>query len=351
MTVKDMTVGDAPRALLKKLLDEPALSEAELSALFLALLDGQLTDAQVAAVLVTLKMRGETGLHVACAARAARARMKSVQLRRPGAVDLCGTGGDGASTFNISTAASLVVAACGVDVAKHGNRAVSSQCGSADVLTALGFGLEQGAEAVADSIERHRFGFMFAPHFHPSFGRVRAVRQELGVRTLFNLLGPLLNPASVKRQLIGVPNTRFLGVLSDAIKMLGTECTWLVHGAGLDELSPCGDMQVVEIKQQQVRSFDIRPEALGLKRRSFSELRGGSPEVNAQMIADIFGGQPGAPREAVLLNAAAALCIAEKADSLLEAFNLAASAIDSGSVRALVQSLRRAEVHMGRPTP
>jgi anthranilate phosphoribosyltransferase len=328
------------QTLLKKLLDEGSLAEAELSTLFLGLFDGALTPAQGAAILVSLKTRGETGFDLACAARAARARMKAAPLTVSGAVDLCGTGGDGASTFNISTAAALVVAACGVPVAKHGNRAVSSRSGSADVLEALGIVMPAEPKVVAGMIETIGFGFFFAPLFHPGFAALKNVRAELGVRTLFNLIGPLLNPASVRRQLIGVSTARVVPVVADALRRLGTECTWVVHSDGLDELSPCAESLVTEVRGDAMREFTVSPRELGFEKRSMAELVGGDARDNAQRIQRVFEGEQGAARDAVVLNAAAALVVAEKTDNLRAAVDVASQAIDTGKVGDIVKRLR-----------
>jgi anthranilate phosphoribosyltransferase len=261
-----------------------------------------------------------------------RAHVLAVQPQRDDLVDTAGTGGDGAQTLNISTAAALVAAAAGAGVAKHGNRAVSSASGSADVLEALGFELEQPPERIARSIDELGFGFLFAPAHHPAMRHAAAVRRELATRTVFNVLGPLTNPAGARAQIVGVYSPGLVRTIADVLAQLGARRAFVVHGAGgIDELSPCGPNQVCEVVDGGVRERTIGPDELGIERCSPEELRGGSPAENAQAIRDVLAGSRGAAREAILLNAAGAVAASGHADDLREGLELARDAVDSGA--------------------
>ena len=270
-----------------------------------------------------------------------RAHVLSVKPRREDLVDTAGTGGDGARTINISTAAALVAAAAGVAVAKHGNRAVSSACGSADVLEALGFSLEQGPERIARSIDELGFGFLFAPSHHPAMRHAAPVRTELATRTVFNILGPLTNPAGARAQVVGVYSPALVRTIAEVLARLGARRAFVVHGAGgIDELSPVGANLVAEVIDGAVHERELDPEAeLGLPRCSLEELRGGAPAENAQAIRDVFAGAGGGRRTAILLNAAAAIAAAGPAVDFREGLALAREAIDSGAAAERLELL------------
>jgi anthranilate phosphoribosyltransferase len=279
-----------------------------------------------------LRAKGETADEIAGCADAMRAHVLAVRPQREDLVDTAGTGGDGARTLNISTAAALVAAAAGAGVAKHGNRAVSSASGSADVLEALGFELEQPPERIARSIDELGFGFLFAPAHHPAMRHAAAVRRELATRTVFNVLGPLTNPAGARAQIVGVYAPELVRTIAEVLAQLGARRAFVVHGAGgIDELSPCGPNRVCEVVDGGVRERTIDPDELGIERCSPEDLRGGSPAENAQAIRDVFAGARGAAREAILLNAAGAVAAAGHADDLREGLELSRAAVDSGA--------------------
>jgi anthranilate phosphoribosyltransferase len=314
---------------------------AELMQLILA---GQVPDLQIGALLAALAARGETAAEIAGFAAAMRSAAQPLPLNddeRANLVDACGTGGDGSGTFNISTAAALVAAAAGATVAKHGNRAVTSQCGSADVLAALGIPTTLSGQAAADALRRHRFCFLHAPSHHPAMKAVMPIRRALGVRTVFNILGPLLNPAGARRQVMGVYAARLLPVVGEAMTMLDTEHALVVHGeGGLDELALSGPSHAAEVRAGDgVRLRSIAPEDIGLTRAPLAALAGGNAQTNAAILCSIFAGQSGPHRDVVLLNAAAVLYVAAVAPDLPTAATLAAEAIDSGSVTELVSRL------------
>ncbi len=309
---------------------------------------GEATPAQIAGFLVALRVKGETADEIAGCAEAMREHVVPVRPSRDDVVDTAGTGGDAARTFNISTAAALVAAAAGAGVAKHGNRAVSSACGSADVLEALGFQLEQTPERIAQSIDELGFGFMFAPLHHPAMRHAAAVRRELATRTVFNVLGPLTNPAGARAQLVGVYAPELVETLARVLAHLGTRRAFVVHGAGgIDELSPAGPNLVCEVVEGHVRERVVDLLELGIERFDAQELRGGTPDENAKAIRTIFAGSNGARRAAVLLNAAGAIAAAGHAADLREGLELARQALDSGAAAerldALVARSRDAE--------
>jgi anthranilate phosphoribosyltransferase len=320
------------QAALNRVLDGHDLSRAEACEAMGSIMRGETTPAQIAGFLVALRAKGETADEIAGCADAMRAHVLAVRPQRDDLVDTAGTGGDGARTLNISTSAALVAAAAGAGVAKHGNRAVSSASGSADVLEALGFELEQPPERIARSIDELGFGFLFAPAHHPAMRHAAAVRRELATRTVFNLLGPLTNPAGARAQIVGVYSPELVRTIADVLAQLGARRAFVVHGAGgIDELSPCGPNQLCEVVDGGVRERTIDPEELGIERCSPEELRGGSPAENAQAIHDVFAGARGAAREAILLNAAGAVAAAGHADDLREGLDLARAAVDSGA--------------------
>jgi anthranilate phosphoribosyltransferase len=315
-----------------------ALSAAEAEEAVGLIMEGAASPAQMGAFLMGLAQRGETTAELEGAARAMRKRMTRVEAPAQ-AFDTCGTGGDGAQTLNVSTAAGLLVAAAGVPVAKHGNRAQSSRAGSADVLEALGVRIDLAPDAVARAIREVGFGFMLAPLHHTAMKHVAPVRRELGFRTLFNILGPLANPAGVRRQLIGVFAPQWLEPMAEVLRRLGAERVWLVHGDGLDEITITGVTEVVALEDGAIRRFRIDPESLGLARAGREALRGGDAAFNAQAIEAIFSGARGAYRDVVALNAAAALVVAGKARDLADGLSLAFTALDSGAASRLLGKL------------
>jgi anthranilate phosphoribosyltransferase len=320
------------QAGLNRVLDGHDLSRAEACEAMNAIMRGEATPAQIAGFLVALRAKGETAPEIAGCADAMRAHVLAVHPQRDDLVDTAGTGGDGARTLNISTAAALVAAAAGAGVAKHGNRAVSSASGSADVLEALGFELEQPPERIERSIDELGFGFLFAPAHHPAMRQAAAVRRELATRTVFNVLGPLTNPAGARAQIVGVYSPELVRTIGEVLAQLGARRAFVVHGAGgIDELSPCGPNQICEVVNGGVHEQTIDPEELGVQRCSTDDLRGGSPEENAGAIRDVLAGAPGARRDAILLNAAGAIAAAGHAEDLREGLELARAAVDTGA--------------------
>ena len=305
-----------------------------------SIMDGEATPAQIGGFLVALRLKGETAEEIAGCAEAMREHVLAVKPQRGDLVDTAGTGGDGARTFNISTAAALVAAAAGAGVAKHGNRAVSSASGSADVLEALGFSLELGPERIERSIDELGFGFLFAPTHHPAMRHAAPVRRELAARTVFNVLGPLTNPAGARAQVVGVYAPELVPTIADVLLSLGATRAFVVHGAGgVDELSPAGPNLVCEVADGEVRRREIDPLELGVPRCASEDLRGGEPEDNAQTIHEIFAGADGGRRDAVLLNAAGAIAAAGHAKDLQEGLGVAREAIDSGAAGERLEAL------------
>jgi anthranilate phosphoribosyltransferase len=315
------------------------LSLEEARAAFDIMMSGDATPAQVGGFLMALRVRGETVDELTGGALAMRARM--VKVKAPAdAIDTCGTGGDASGTYNVSTAAALVVAACGVPVAKHGNRALSSRAGSADVLGALGVDTDAEVAHVERAIAEAGIGFMMAPRHHGAMRHVAGARVELGTRTIFNLLGPLANPASARRQLMGVFAKDWVEPMAHVLGQLGAERAWVVHGAdGLDEITTTGPSQVAELRDGKVRCFEVTPEQAGLPQARLADLRGADAETNAQAVRALLTGAPGPFRDIVLLNAAAALIVAGRADDLPAGVALAAQAIDSGAADAVLGRL------------
>ncbi|MBA2615809.1 MAG: anthranilate phosphoribosyltransferase [Actinobacteria bacterium] len=325
---------------LQKLLDGRDLTRGEAREAMGAVMGGEATPAQIGGFLVALRLKGETPDEITGFAEAMRACVLPVRPARSDLVDTAGTGGDGAGTFNISTCAALVAASAGAAVAKHGNRAISSASGSADVLESLGFRLEQEPERVARSIDELGFGFLFAPTHHPAMRYAAPVRKELGARTVFNVLGPLTNPAGARAQVVGVYSPDLVLVIADVLLALGARRAFVVHGAhGIDELSPAGPNLVCEVANGKVRRREIDPAELGIPRCAPEELRGGSPDENGACIRAVFAGEPGAKREAVLLNAAGAIAAAGHADDLREGYVLAREAVDSGAAAERLDDL------------
>jgi anthranilate phosphoribosyltransferase len=317
---------------IARLLDRHDLARDEARAVMDEIMRGEATPAQIGGFLVALRAKGETVAEIAGCAEAMRDHVVAVRPTRTDLVDTAGTGGDGARTLNISTAAGIVAAAAGAAVAKHGNRAVSSASGSADVIEALGFNLELSPERIARSIDLHGFGFMFAPMHHPAMKHAAPVRRELGTRTVFNLLGPLTNPAGVRAQVVGVFSPELARTVADVLAALGTSRAFVVHGAGgVDELSPAGPNLVFEVVGETVSESSLDPADLGIERCDAAELRGSDPASNADAIRRVLGGEEGGRRDAILLNAAAAVVAAGIATDLPEGLELARDAVVSGA--------------------
>jgi anthranilate phosphoribosyltransferase len=322
------------------LLDGRDLSRAQAREIMNSIMEGEATQAQIGGFLVALRVKGETADEIAGCAEAMRAHVLPVRPERDDLVDTAGTGGDGGRTFNISTAAALVAAAAGAAVAKHGNRAVSSASGSADVLEALGFSLEQPPERIARSIDELGFGFMFAPTHHPAMRHAAPVRRELATRTVFNVLGPLTNPAGARAQVIGVYAPGLVRTMAEVLAQLGARRAFVVHGAGgIDELSPAGPNQVCEVVEGEVHERTIDPAELGVDPCDPADLLGGSPAENADSIQAVFAGERGGKRDAVLLNAAGAIAAAGHAEHLREGLELAREAVDTGAARERLAAL------------
>ena len=322
-------MSEAFKPLLARLADGATLDEEAAEAFFAACLRGEPTPAQVAAAVTALRIRGETVEEIAAFATAMREAART--LDHPyDAIDTCGTGGDGQHTFNISTAAALVLAGAGLKVAKHGNRAMSSKSGSSDVLSVLGVNLQAGPEQQRRSLDEAGIAFLFAPAYHGAMRHVGPVRAEIGFRTVFNLLGPLSNPAGARRQVMGVYDPRLLEPLAEVLGRLGATRAWTVHGQGLDELTTTGETEVAEWKDGAVRRFTVTPEEAGLPRADLDDLRGGDAEENALALRALLDGATGAYRDIVLLNAAAALVVADRAADLAEGAAQAAAVIDDG---------------------
>jgi anthranilate phosphoribosyltransferase len=316
------------------------LSRQEIESLFGRLMDGELSDAVKAALLVGLAAKGESAQEIAGAAAAMRRRAVVIPHDAERVVDTCGTGGDGQGTFNISTAAALVAAAGGAVVAKHGNRSVSSRSGSADVLGELGVELELDAAAMGRCLEEVGVAFLFAPLLHPAMREVMPVRRELGVRTIFNLLGPLTNPAGARRQLLGVYHRGLVEPVAEVLRELGSEHALVVHGDGLDEITTSGATLVGEVRDGTVRLFEVEPESFGLERRDRDELRGGEPAENAAAMRRILDGEEGALADVVAFNAAAALYVAGLAEELRDGLERAREALRRGDAAATLERLR-----------
>ncbi len=337
------------KTLLAHVATGAPLNLAQARQAFEIMMSGDATPAQIGGFLMALRVRGETVDEITAAASVMREKVLRVDAPMD-AIDTCGTGGDASGTFNISTAAAFVVAACGVPVAKHGNRALSSKTGSAEVLMALGVNIETSPELVSECVRKAGLGFMMAPRHHGAMKHVGPTRVELGTRTIFNLLGPLSNPAGAKRQLIGVFARQWVEPLAQVLANLGTERAWVAHGSdGLDELTTTGPSYVCALENGQVRSFDIHPADAGLELAQPVDLLGGDSEANANAIRDLLAGHKGAYRDIVLLNAAAALIVAGKAADLKAGVALGADAIDSGKAALVLERL--IAISNGRASP
>ena len=327
-------------ALLDKVLRRETLTMDEAADVMAVIMRGEATPAQISALLVGLTMKGERPAEIAGMARTMRAHAVQLSKAYPNVFDTCGTGGDRSGTFNISSAAALVVAAAGLPVAKHGNRSVSSRCGSADVYEALGVDVSAPPAIVEQSLDTVGIAFFFAPTFHPSMRHAAPVRRELGVRTAFNLLGPMTNPAGARRQLVGVPQSELTELMARALVLLDTERAWVVHGAdGIDEMSTTGHTKVSECRNGAVSTFYVHPSDFGLPKAVPADLQGGDAAANAEIIRGVLSGARGACRDVVLLNAGAGLFVGGKAASVRDGIEMAARAIDSGAAQRTLEAM------------
>jgi anthranilate phosphoribosyltransferase len=334
--------------VLEKLMRRQNLSIDEAAAAMTEIMEGRATPAQIGGLLVGLAMKGERPAEIVGLARTMRARALRLSATCDDLFDTCGTGGDGSGTFNISSAAALVVAASGVRVAKHGNRSVSSRCGSADVFEALGVRITASSATVERSLQEAGIAFFFAPTFHPSMRHAAPARRELGVRTAFNLLGPLTNPAGAQRQLVGVPRPELTELVARALMLLGSERAWVVHGEdGLDEISTTGYTKVSECRDGAVATFYVHPSDFGLPKAASSALQGGNAAANAQIVREVLDGRRGPRRDVVLLNAGASLFIAGRAAAVRDGIERAASAIDSGDAARTLARMIAASLDRG----
>ena len=326
--------------LIDKLQHRIDLTVEEAAAAMETIMDGRAQPSQIAAFLIGLAMKGERPAEIVGLARTMRARATKLSRQFDPVFDTCGTGGDGAHTFNVSTVAALVLAACGVRVAKHGNRSASSRCGSADLFETLGVNVAASPRVAERCLEDAGIAFLFAQTFHPSMRHAAQTRRELGVRTAFNLLGPLTNPAGATRQLVGVPRPELTELVARSLTQLGAARAWVVHGAdGLDEISTTGYTKVSECRDGAVNTFYLHPTDVGLAKAAPEALKGGDPDHNAEIARDVLNGKHGAPRDIVLLNAGASLLIAGSAATIPDGIGLAAAAIDSGRAAAVLERL------------
>ena len=319
------------REAIAKLIQREDLRREEAEAIMQEIMLGSATPSQIGAFIIALRMKGETAEEIAGCASAMRSHAIKVQTKRSPLVDTCGTGGDGTGTFNISTVVAFVVAGAGIAVAKHGNRSVSSRCGSADVLETLGASIDLGPTAVGKCLDEIGLGFLFAPRLHPAMKYAAVPRREIGARTVFNLLGPLTNPAGASRQLLGVYDPALTDTIARVLALMNTDCALVVHGAGgLDELSVTGVNKITQLQNGNITTYSLDPQELGLPLEEPASLEGGLPDENAKIVKDLLQGQEGAKRNVVLLNASAALLAAGKAADFSEGLSLAAQSIDTG---------------------
>jgi anthranilate phosphoribosyltransferase len=332
-------VSDDFKGLIAKAASGTALTRDEAARAFDRMMSGEATPSQMGGLLMALRVRGETVDEITGAVSTMRAKMQRVAAP-PDAVDVVGTGGDASGSFNVSTCAALIVAGAGVPVAKHGNRALSSRSGSADVLGALGVKIDLRPDEITRCIYEAGIGFMFAPAHHPATKNVAATRVELGTRTIFNLLGPLSNPASVKRQMIGAFSRQWIEPMAQVLKNLGSECVWVAHGSdGLDEITTSGPTHIAALENGSVRTFDISPEDVGIARAKSEMLRGGDAETNAAALLSVLEGEKGPYRDIAVINASAALVVAGRAKDLKEGAALAAKSLDSGAAKGRLDRL------------
>jgi len=330
------------REILNKIVRRNDLTEDEMSQMMMEIFSGDITDAQTGAFMAALATKGETFEELAGAAKAMRRKARRIQTSAATVVDTCGTGGDGAQTFNISTTTAFVVAGCGVTVAKHGNRSVSSKCGSADLLEVLGVKLDTDPEIVEEAVSEIGIGFLFAPLYHSAMRHAAKARKEVGLRSVFNMLGPLTNPAAANCQLLGVYAPELTEMFAQALKLLGARRAYIVHGHdGLDEISVCAPTRVSELKEGRITTYDIMPEQFFGKQADPEDLAGGDPETNAQITRGILDGKKGPGRNVVLLNTSAALVAAGKAAEFKEGIRMAEESIDSGKASRKLADLIR----------
>jgi len=325
---------------IRRIAEGQHLGRDEMHEVFGEVMDGRATDVQKTALLIALRMKGETAEEITGAALAMRERVTPLTVDREQIIDTCGTGGDGRGTFNVSTLAALVAAGAGASVAKHGNRAVSSSCGSADVLAALGVNIDLDAARMSDVLRRTGISFLFAPKLHPAMGAVAAIRRELGVRTIFNVLGPLTNPAFARRQVLGVYSLHLVDVVARVLLALGADHAMVVHSHdGLDEISISASTCVCEVRDGELRSYELKPEEIGIERHGIEGIAGGDARENAQIAREILGGSSGARAEIVAANAGAALYVSGAAPTIRDGVTMARQSIASGSAMAKLQEL------------
>jgi len=328
--------------LIRKVAEGRDLSAPEANAAMTEMMSGKATPVQIAAFLVAMRMKGETVEEVTEFARVMREHVRPVRTNRRPLVDTCGTGGDAIKTFNVSTAAAFVAAGAGVAIAKHGNRSVTSKCGSADVLEALGVRFDLSPEEVGRCVDEIGIGFMFAPSYHPAMKHAMPVRRELGLRTVFNALGPLTNPAGAEAQVLGVYAAELTELHAGVLRNLGSKRAFVVHGVdGLDELSTVGETRVSELRDGEVKTYSLAPEEAGLRRAQMSEIQGMTPEENARLLVETLEGKEGPARDIVMLNSAAAIAAGGKADRLLDGMAAARESLDSGAALGKLRELQR----------
>ena len=325
---------------IRRIVDGQHLGRDEMHEVFSEVMDGRATDVQKSALLIALRMKGETADEITGAAMAMRERVTPLTVDRERIIDTCGTGGDGRGTFNVSTIAALVAAGAGASVAKHGNRAVSSSCGSADVLAALGVNIDLDAARMSEVLRRTGISFLFAPKLHPAMGAVAAIRRELGVRTIFNVLGPLTNPAFARRQVLGVYSLHLVDVLARVLLALGADHAMVVHSRdGLDEISISAPTTVCEVRDGALRSYELTPDEIGVERHAIEEIAGGDARENARIAREVLGGERSARTEIVVANAGAALYISGATPTIRDGVAMAREAITSGNAMAKLQEL------------
>ena len=330
------------REAISKLIEGRHLTQAEATGVMGGIMSGESTSAQIGAFLIALRIKGETVDEIAGCAEAMRGKATRITTRHSSVVDTCGTGGDNSSTFNISTTAAFVLAGAGLCIAKHGNRAMSSRCGSADVLKSLGINLDLTPEQVGRCLDEVGIGFLFAPMLHTAMKHALGPRREIGTRTVFNVLGPLTNPAGAHRQLIGVYSPNLTDTLAEVLLRLGSERALVVHGSdGLDEITTTGETKVSELRDGMVQTYPIQPEDFGLKRASLQDLKGDDEETNAKILTDVLKGAEGPKRDVVLLNAAAGITAGGSASDIGEGISIARDSIDSGRAMKKLEGLRK----------
>ncbi len=329
------------KTAISKVIEGASLSFDEMTTVATEIMEGNATDAQIGALLVALRLKGETVDEITGFARAMRSKVTQIPCQENGLVDTCGTGGDKSGTFNISTVSAFVAAGAGCRVAKHGNRSITSQCGSADLFKALNVNVEISAEKMGECIDRNGIGFLFAPLLHPAMKYAIGPRREIGVRTIFNILGPLTNPAGARRQVMGVFQKNLTQPLANVLQQLGSEHVMIVHGEdGLDEITITGKTHVSESKNGDIRNYMISPEDFGLKSATLQDIKGGTPEENAQIAKEILYGKEGAAMDIVLLNAGAVIYVAGKADSIQNGIEQARESILSGAAMRKLEALQ-----------